>query len=508
MLPVGSNTKSSACATVSSNCVIWHGADIPCAGLCKGDSVTDVILKLGDLVCDIDARAGDVNVNTTCLGSGDVTWATYNDLIQYLTDKLCDLYTVVDGIVIPPSPNLTANVAACLQSLAGGTTLGVVAYTELIGNQLCNVITDVSTLQSTVSTHTTQISNINITLAALPTTYAPINSTYVCLSSGVDTLVNIVATIEQELCDLEAQTGTPVQLAAQIQPYCNITNEPALSLPGTMASAYPEWNVTVSNLADSIRNLWITVCDIRNFMDSIAECCTKTCADIILGFYGELNATTLSVRSLSGSSLPSQFIQCTTPSSTITVTDGLGASYTTNFNNIASVVAGGVLDIDLSASGLNLSTDFVVSVTYCFTNADTALTCQNTVTFNVINTVSCPVLNVSGTWDPFSSTGGIAYDFNNVYIASSLIKYRVRAYDATTTLVGNVTTAVASTIPNPVTGNFTGFAAGSYTVEVAIVSVDPTTGTETVTKTCPAQSVIVSNTSCNPPTNLTAWTIN
>ena len=136
MLPVGSNTKSSTCATVSSNCVIWHGADIPCAGLCKGDSVTDVVLKLGELVCDINTRAGDVNVNTTCLGSGDVTWATYNDLIQYLTDKLCDLYTIVDGIVIPPSADLTANVAACLQSLAGGTTLGVVAYAELIGNEL------------------------------------------------------------------------------------------------------------------------------------------------------------------------------------------------------------------------------------------------------------------------------------------------------------------------------------------------------------------------------------
>jgi len=52
MLPVGSNNKSTPCSVISSNCVSWQGPDIPCIGLCKGDTVTDVVAKLGELVCD------------------------------------------------------------------------------------------------------------------------------------------------------------------------------------------------------------------------------------------------------------------------------------------------------------------------------------------------------------------------------------------------------------------------------------------------------------------------
>lgn len=511
MLPVGSNTKSSTCSVLSSNCVIWHGADIPCIGLCKSDTVTDVILKLGELVCNIEGRAGDITVNTECLGSGSVTWENYNDLIQYLTDRLCNLYTIVNDIVIPSPINLTADVATCLQAAAGGATLGVVEYAELIGTTLCTALSDITTLESTVSTHSTQITTINNTLSTLNLTYAPINSTYVCLSTGADTLVNIVATIEQELCDLELQTGSPAELAVGLQPYCDLTNEPALSTAGTMATAYPEWNVNVSNLAQSMKNLWITVCDMRNKVNLLADCCASTCADIVLGFYGYLpspSTPTLTVRASTGSSLPADFTQCPLPGSTITITDGLGATYTTTFNNIQALVAGGFQDIDLSTSGLNLATDFSVEVAYCFTNMVTGLQCQNTVNFNVINTISCPTLSLTSSWNNVSSSGTIGYSFNNVYVASSLIKYRVRVYDAVMSIIGSTTTAVASTLANPVTGSFPISNIGTYTVEIAIISVNPTSGVETVVRVCTSESVVVTNTTCLPVTNLTAYNIN
>lgn len=508
MLPVGSNTKSSTCSVLSSNCVIWHGADIPCIGLCKSDTLTDVILKLGELVCNIEGRAGDITVNTECLGSGSVTWENYNDLIQYLTDRLCNLYTIVNDIVIPTPISLTADVATCLQAAAGGATLGVVEYAELIGTTLCTALSDITTLESTVSTHSTQITTINNTLSTLNLTYAPINSTYVCLSTGADTLVNIVATIEQELCDLELQTGSPAELAVGLQPYCDLTNEPALSAAGTMATAYPEWNVTVSNLAQSMKNLWITVCDMRNKVNLLADCCASTCADIVLGFYGTLSTSTLTVRANTGSNLPADFTQCPLPGSTITITDGLGATYTTTFNNIQALVAGGFQDIDLSTSGLDLATDFSVQVAYCFTNMVTGLQCQNTVNFNVINTIACPLMSLSSTWNNISNSGTVGYSFNNLYVASATTKYRVRLYDAGLTIVGSTTTAVASTLPNPVTGSFPISNTGSYTVEISIISVNPSTGVETVVRVCTSESVVVSNTTCLPVTNLTAYNIN
>ena len=63
MLPVGSNNKSTPCSVVSSNCVSWQGPNIPCIGLCKGDTVTDVVAKLGELVCEINTTAATVDVN-------------------------------------------------------------------------------------------------------------------------------------------------------------------------------------------------------------------------------------------------------------------------------------------------------------------------------------------------------------------------------------------------------------------------------------------------------------
>ena len=507
MLPVGSNHKSSTCAVLSSNCVIWHGAAIPCLNLCKDDTLTDVILKMGELLCETRDSAGQVIVDTTPLGD-PTQWTTYNDVIQFIVDDVATLTTTVNNIVVPPTPDLTCDVATCLQAAAGGTTLGVVEYAELIGTELCTVKTDLGNLEADVVTNAGDIVTINGTLATLAGTYAPLNSTYVCLSSGTDTIANILATVEQAVCDLENQTGSPAQLSADIAPYCNISNSDALSAPGTMASAYPEWNNTVSTLGQTIKNLWITVCDMRTRVVNLADCCTSTCADIIIGFRAELNSTILTVRALSNSELPTDFQQCLTPGSTITITDGDGTSYTTVFNDIRSLVDGGTQDIDLALSGLNLATDFTADVNYCFSNNTTGLQCQGVKSFNIINTVSCPTLGLTSTWDNVTSTGTIDYSFNNVYIASSTTKYRLTVYDAASAVVGSVTTAVASTLADPVTGSFIVSNTGDYTVEIKIITVDSGTGVETVSKTCPAESVTVQNSTCLPPTGLIAFNLN
>lgn len=507
MLPVGSNLKSTTCALLSSNCVIWHGADIPCLNLCKDDTLTDIILKMGELLCETTSSAGTVNVDTTPLGN-PTTWTTYNEVIQFIVNDLADLTEVVNNIVIPATPNLTASVASCLQPEAGGATTDVVSYTEIIGTHICSIESDVATLEADIINNANSIVSINNTLSTLPSTYADINSTYSCLSTGTDTVVNILRAVEEAVCDLQGQTGSPAQIASDIAPYCNISNSDALSAPGTMASAYPEWNSTVTNLGQTIKNLWITVCDMRERIVNLADCCTSTCADIIIGFRGELNTNILRVRTTAGSEIPSDFLQCTVPGSTITITDGNGVSYTTVFDDIQGLVNGGYLDIDLSVSGLNLSTDFTADVNYCFSNSTTGLQCQGTKSFNIINTVACPTLSLTSTWDNVTGTGTVDYSFNNLYVASSTTKYRVTVYDASLTIVGSVTTAVASTLTDPVTGSFIVSNTGDYTVDIKIISVDSGTGVETITKSCDSQSVTVQNSTCLPPTNLIAFNIN
>jgi hypothetical protein len=94
-----------------------------------------------------------------------------------------------------------------------------------------------------------------------------------------------------------------------------------------------------------------------------------------------------------------------------------------------------------------------------------------------------------------------------LYIASSTTKYRLTVYDASLAVVGILTTAVASTLTNPVTGSFIVANTGNYTVEIKIITVNTGTGVETIANTCPAQLITVQNSTCLPPTNLFAVNI-
>jgi hypothetical protein len=117
-------------------------------------------------------------------------------------------------------------------------------------------------------------------------------------------------------------------------------------------------------------------------------------------------------------------------------------------------------------------------------------------------------MSLTSSWNNISSSGTVGYSFNNLYIASATTKYRVRLYDAGLSIVGSTTTAVASTLSNPVTGSFPVSNVGTYTVEISIISVNPSTGVETVVRVCTSESVVVVNTTCLPVTNLIAYNIN
>ena len=138
MLPVGSNYSSNGCSEISSNCVIWQGPDIPCLSLCKGDTVSEVVAKLGEKLCDVldDCCIDIATLNLACLSLA-TTPASSTALIQALVTKICSLQTQISAISIPAAANLTCSVAACLQAAAGGATLGVVSYAQLLGTRLC-----------------------------------------------------------------------------------------------------------------------------------------------------------------------------------------------------------------------------------------------------------------------------------------------------------------------------------------------------------------------------------
>jgi hypothetical protein len=458
MLPVGSNYSSSGCSEISSNCVIWQGPNIPCLSLCKGDTVSEVVAKLGEQLCDVltDCCIDIATLNLACLSLGS-TPTSSTALIQALVTKICSLQSQISAISVPAAANLTCSVAACLQAAAGGATLGVVSYAQLLGTRLCTLESTVTTLQGSVVSNGNSITSINNTLGTLAATYAPKNSTYVCLGSGSASLTSIVSTIEQKLCDLQTVTGSTTLLSNSIVPYCNLSNEPALSTTGTMASAYADrWKTTVSTVADSINNLWITVCDLRNEIESLKACCTKTCADIDLGFLLDMTSSTnLRIRLTGTSVIPAGFVQCPTPGSTITLSvaspvSNIPFTEVYNFPNISNLLGGSnYYDLNLANTQLDLSDSYQVGIAYCFTDNE-GLVCQNTLTYIVNSNISCPTLSLSSTLS--GTTYTLSYSFNNVYSSSSTKKYRIKLYTNADALLSETTTNIANTYGGTISG--------------------------------------------------------
>ena len=512
MLPVGSNYSSSGCSEISSNCVIWQGPNIPCLSLCKGDTVSEVVAKLGEQLCDVltDCCIDIATLNLACLSLGS-TPTSSTALIQALVTKICSLQSQISAISVPAAANLTCSVAACLQAAAGGATLGVVSYAQLLGTRLCTLESTVTTLQGSVVSNGNSITSINNTLGTLAATYAPKNSTYVCLGSGSASLTSIVSTIEQKLCDLQTVTGSTTLLSNSIVPYCNLSNEPALSTTGTMASAYADrWKTTVSTVADSINNLWITVCDLRNEIESLKACCTKTCADIDLGFLLDMTSSTnLRIRLTGTSVIPAGFVQCPTPGSTITLSvaspvSNIPFTEVYNFPNISNLLGGSnYYDLNLANTQLDLSDSYQVGIAYCFTDNE-GLVCQNTLTYIVNSNISCPTLSLSSTLS--GTTYTLSYSFNNVYSSSSTKKYRIKLYTNADALLSETTTNIANTYGGTISGTLQGLTVGTYKVEISII--DVASGVDVVSKVCPKQTTIVGSGSCPPVTNLDSFIIN
>jgi len=83
------NLDKSPCSPVSSNCVIWNGSDIECIGLCKGDTVTQVIYKLAEELCSLIDMFNLSNYDISCLEL-PCPPNSFEELINALIQAICE----------------------------------------------------------------------------------------------------------------------------------------------------------------------------------------------------------------------------------------------------------------------------------------------------------------------------------------------------------------------------------------------------------------------------------
>lgn len=400
MLPVNSNAPKDNCSPISSNCVIWDGPNISCISLCKGDSVTEVVYKLAEELCAIQGEVGISELEFDCLLEVcDKTVdpppnVTLPIILQLLIDGVCCIDEIVKDLPKPgiPYEEPTLNLPLCLQYVDPITGLPVTSlklsdYAVVTANKLCAINTIVNNHTTQINTLTTQVNTlINTPAAPLPTV------TPACVLPSVPTAMNTVLTaLESQFCTLVTALGSNPQISSATASQCpNLGSANALSTTGTM-SGLPGWNNTITNFAQSMQNLWITVCDIRGVVSTLVNCCSQAaCNDFILSYTASADITrnNVTLYFAPGSALPSGYTDCNPLGAVVTISDGLGNTFTGSA--VLATEVGNLLGItyNVSTASLNTSQIYTITVNGCVTNG--SQTCQKVIT--VLLDPPCPIV--------------------------------------------------------------------------------------------------------------------
>lgn len=509
MKPLNANDPS--CNPISSNCVIWQGPDIPCIKLCKGDSVSVVVYKLAEELCKLLEQTNVSSYDLSCLQLVGCKPETFQELIQLLISRICDLENCVfepcapgcqgrickvtnnGGTGTNGCPDCTVTVCEDFYytNQAGDTvtTMQLTDYVQAIGNRVCQLIDQIATINAILA-------NYNIRITALENAPPPVFNlpkvTPVCVLPSVPTDMNFVlAALEQQFCSLIAATGGPNDIYAAILKQCaGLNGAPQLGGSGNMGSI-PGWSNVVQNLANAINNIWLTICDLRAAVTNIqTNCCPSGCAGISLSMTASFTGSTLTVW-FSGT-IPPGFVQCPPSGLTsFTISDQSGNSIIVTGDIIGALNTIPGISWNLAASPLNLADNLTVTATPCLT--DGTSTCQYSYTEVIANQAACPIMNYNATDTQISYSG-------NIINPGTGVTYTVEVWDALgLTLIQSQSVLVTVPPVFNLNGIFSGLTGStSYKVRVVI-----TPGGGAVPTSCPFATVTTLPPACPPPTNVT-----
>jgi hypothetical protein len=284
------NLDNRPCSPISSNCVIWQGPDIPCIKLCTGDTVSDVIFKLGTELCTIMDQLNVSNYDLSCLNLTACPPEDFQALIQLLITRICELND------IPASETKSSGCPDCVVSVApcliqnGQTTMQLVDYVQMIANRLCGIISEIDSINDQISTINSTLVDLQFQIDNLPTYTLP-SFEVDCILAGSNPLDVIVQTLMNDntlgYCALLGATGTPADINAAVLSQC-ITDidQPLAALPAvnTFSAYYSgSWVNAVSlgaapSVSNAINNIWIAVCDMYNYLSNLTSSTTVVAA--------------------------------------------------------------------------------------------------------------------------------------------------------------------------------------------------------------------------------------
>ena len=277
------------------------------------------------------------------------------------------------------------------------------------------------------------------------------------LRHGQITAGSLALTVEKEVFELRAATGTGTQLRKAIQyQQTALGTRNRLNGVGTMA-ALTGFKVSARNVADSIQNLWITTNDMRSAVENLkTDLAPTACSDITFDFkpviqYNASGAFESIDIAFMDTTIPTGWNDCGAGTK-ITISDA-ALNTRTYYADISTKWQNSTLPFRVTdITGLDITGNFLVKVDFCVTNE--ASQCGESISLTVQNATPCPRLAAAGT-----TYNSVNFTYNNIALkAGKEASIAVNLLDSTGSIVQ---TRTATNWASGFSGNFSGLNAGT-----------------------------------------------
>jgi hypothetical protein len=278
------NLDNRPCSPISSNCVIWQGPDIPCIKLCTGDTISDIVYKLGTELCTIMEQLNVSNYDLSCFNLAACPPDDFQALIQLLIDRICTANGVVTDTTKSTSgcPDCVVSVADCFVQ-GTTTTMQLTDYVQMIANRVCSIGSEIASINSQISVINNTLNDLQTQIDNLPVFTLPTVNINCLLTPGAYSLQVALDAIYNNVngyCNLLAATGNPSDIVNAVQSQCVVDGDLTLSNPAqTFAQVYlGTWipMALTDTVADAINNIWIVLCDMYSYLNSSSITVTDT----------------------------------------------------------------------------------------------------------------------------------------------------------------------------------------------------------------------------------------
>jgi len=460
------NIDKTGCSNISSNCVSWQGPDIECIGLCKGDSVTEVVYKLAIELCALMDTFDLSNYDLKCFETGVCQPQTFKDFINILINKICTLQACNPdcGDSCNPCVPGSASSLSLASSVPGGgdeqvpiarefqytnakgdivNSMPVGDYAQAIGNRVSTLVNSSKINQETLANHSTRIETLEKQgpLAFEMPTIVPVG----VLPKEPTSMQLVLAATEQQFTELKSAVGDQTRIYSNVQKLnAAINDSKSLSKPGTNVSSLTGYTAQPGNLADVVGNALVLLSDMRIAVATLlTNYIPSACEAISLELTATFRGSNIIVY-IQGTLPEASFMNSSGTGTLFTIKDAQGnaASYTIDIFSILNVAAG--FTIDTTGTRLNTSGNLTISANPSFTNRTTDSVCKSYLEYNLVNVGICPTIQYGPEVDM------ISFAFNT---SGATQAYTVELYDSAGLVVLQSQVFVSNTIEG-ITGTF------------------------------------------------------